>query len=268
MPPLLTRRQFLPATALAATAAVGLPPCLSPATELPRRTIFACGGGVLQGPDKPRLLLKYLLSLTGKKDPLVCFLPTAGADRPESIVAWYEAMNDLGCRPRHLRLINNSTNLKDLEQQVLSMDALFVGGGNTLSMLAIWKVHQVDVLLRKAWDKGIVLAGESAGMICWFEQGVSDSRPGDLTSVEGLGWLKGSATPHYHHKTRRPSCHRLLLADDLKAGVACDDGVGLVYYGDKFVRAVTAEEKAGAFTVRRADNKAVEEVLPIEVLGE
>ncbi len=266
MPTLLTRRQFLPATALAASA-VGLAAGLAPAAEPVRRTIFACGGGVLQGPDKPRLMLKYLLTLTGKKEPLVCFLPTAGADRPESIVAWYEAMNDLPCRPRHLRLINNSTNLKDLEQQVLSMDALFVGGGNTLSMLAIWKVHQVDGLLRKAWDKGIVLAGESAGMICWFEQGVSDSRPGDLTSVDGLGWLKGSATPHYHHKTRRPSCHRLLLADDLKAGVACDDGVGLVYESDKLVRAVTAEEKAGAFMVRHSGEKVEEEALPVEILG-
>lgn len=265
MPPLLTRRQFVPIAALTAASASRLLPDVRGA-EGPRRTIFACGGGVLQGPDKPRLLLKHLLTLTGKKDPLVCFLPTAQADRAEAIVTWYEAMNDLPCRPRHLRLINNSTNLKNLEQHLLSMDALFIGGGNTLSMLAVWKVHKIDVLLRRAWEKGIVLAGESAGMICWYEQGVSDSRPGELTAVDGLGWLKGSATPHYHHKTRRPSCHRLLLADDLKPGVACDDGAGLVYEGDTLVRAVSAEEKAGAFAVRRAGDKVMEDPLKIEIL--
>lgn len=265
------RRDFLrftPALALAATAQAAE----QPATQAKRR-ILALGGGGFKTSDRELLLLKYILALTGKKNPQICYLPTAGADQPEPIVAWYETLNDLDCRPRHLRLINNSSNLQNLEQQLLAMDAIYVGGGNTLHMLTIWKLLGVDAIMRKAYERGIVLAGVSAGMICWFEQGVSDSRPGALTRVDGLGFLKGSACPHYDHKDRmgkrdrQESYHKLLTTGDMQDGVACDDGVALLYEDEKLIRAVAENPKAGAFTVRRAGDKAVEESLTVEFLG-
>jgi len=103
--------------------------------------------------------------------------------------------------------------MKNIEKQLLSADAIWVGGWNTLNMLAIWKAQEVDVVLRKAWEQGVVLAGESAGMICWFEEGNSDSRPERLTVVKGLGFLKGSACPHYSPDSGRGRDYHRMLAD-------------------------------------------------------
>lgn len=260
----MTRRGFLDLAALAVAGAL-LPRSLR-ADEPAKRRIFASGGQYLLGPGTDRLLLKYMISLVGKKDPTICFLPTAQADAAQAIVNWYESMNELPCRPKHMRLINNSTNLKEFEAQLLAMDAIFVGGGNTLNMLAIWKAQGVDKVLRKAWENGVLLTGESAGMICWYEQGVSDSRPGELSVIEGLGWLKGGACPHYHHKNRQPSCHKLLLSGELKDGVCCDEGVALLYEGEKLTRAVAAIPRTAAYLIRKVDGKVVEEGVSVELL--
>src|ERR1017187_5878453 len=160
----------------------------------PTRRILALGGGGFRGSDGA--VPRYFLSLTGKKNPVVYFLPTAVGDSDKWIVEWYETMNELDCRPRHLKLFSESPRMKNLEETLLSADAIYVNGGNTLNMLAIWNAHGVDKILRKAYDRGIVLGGESAGMISWFEQANTDSRPEKLTAMECLGFLKGSACPH------------------------------------------------------------------------
>lgn len=271
----LNRRQFIQTCATAALSSVAVASTSALADEplKPKRRILAIGGGGTRASDRDRLMLKYIISLTGKKDPLVCLLPTASADNPESIVTWYENTNDLECRARHMRLINNSTNLKSLEKQLLSMDAFYVGGGNTLNMLAIWKAQGVDTILRKAWEQGTVMAGSSAGMICWFEQGVSDSLPERLSSVESLGFLKGSVCPHYNHRDRdgrrdrQESFHRLLLAGDIKDGIACDDGAALLYEDDKLVRIVGENPFARACCVRRDGQKVIEDPQAVEFLG-
>jgi peptidase E len=232
----------------------------------PTRRILAIGGGAYTGNDLP--LLRYLLALTGKKNPIVYQLPTAGGDSPVGVMRWYEAMNDLECRPRHLRLFNNSAGLKNMEAKLLAADAIFVGGGNTMNMLAVWKAHGVDLILRKAWQRGVVLAGESAGMNCWFEQGVTDSRPDKLTALDCLGFLKGSACPHYSNEApRKAAYHKMLLDGETKAGVACDDGAALLYEGDQLVRAVGIHAKARAYRLRRDGDKVVEEPLKVELLG-
>jgi peptidase E len=234
--------------------------------EMPTRRILAIGGGTYTGNDQP--LPRYLLALTGKKNPVVYLLPTAAGDSPVGVMRWYEVMNDLECRPRHLRLFHNSAGLKNMKANLLAADAIFVGGGNTMNMLAVWKAHGVDVILRNAWERGVVLAGESAGMICWFEQGVTDSRPDKLTSLECLGFLKGSACPHYDNEVqRKPAYHKMLLSGEAKAGVACNDGAALLFEGDQFVRAVAVNAKARAYRVRRDGMKVVEEPLNVELLG-
>jgi len=236
--------------------------------QQPVRRLFVAGGGVFPG-DPDRRLLRYVLSLTGKAEPRVCCLATAKGDHPEALVQWYEVMNALPCRPRHLRIFGPTKDLRNFEQELLAADLIFVLGGNTLNMIAVWKAQGVDAILRQAWERGIVLAGESAGMICWFEQAISDSRPGRLTAMECLAWLKGSAAAHYHEarEPRRPRYHELLLAGELKDGLACDDGAGVLFEGDRLAKVVTTSDKATAYRVRRAGPRVVEEPLPAELLG-
>lgn len=231
----------------------------------PLRRIFAAGGGIM-GSNAPWPLMRYILSLTGKPEPVVVCLPTARGDHLENIVAWYEMMNQLPCRPRHLRLFGPTKDLRDFEQQLLAADVIFVQGGNTLNMLATWKAQGVDAILRKAWERGILLAGESAGMVCWFEQTVTDSRPGGLTALDGLGWLKGGACPHYHTDSQRKPAFQKLLTDGGKDGVACDDGAGLLFEGEKLVKVVTVSEKATAYTLRHHGAQVVEEPMKAELL--
>ncbi len=236
--------------------------------DSPLRRIFVAGGGVM-GSNPPYPLLRYIVSLTGKPDPVVVCLPTARGDNLENLAQWYETMNQLPCRPRHLRLFGPTKDLRDFEQQLLSADVIFVPGGNTLNMLATWKAQGVDAILRKAWERGILLAGESAGMVCWFEEAVTDSKPGQLTRMECLGWLKGSVCAHYHFlpQPRRPRLHEMLISGEMKDGVACDDGAGVLYEGDKLVKVVTVSETATAYMVRRNGTQVVEEPLKAELLG-
>ncbi len=233
----------------------------------PPRRMFVAGGGIM-GSNSPYPLMRYILSLTGKPDPVVVCLPTARGDNLENLAEWYETMNQLPCRPRHLRLYGPTKDLRDFEQQLMAADVIFVPGGNTLNMLATWKAQGIDAILRKAWERGILLAGESAGMVCWFEEAVTDSKPGQLTRMECLGWLKGSVCAHYHFlpQPRRPRLHEMLISGEMKDGVACDDGAGILFEGDKLVKIVTVSETATAYLVRRNGDQVIEEPLKAELL--
>jgi dipeptidase E len=229
-----------------------------------KRLIFADGGW---GPVKDALpLMRYFISLTGKPNPKVCLLPTASGDSAESIVTFYDVMNQLECRPRHLRLFQPSR-VGNFEEYLMDMDAIYVGGGNTLNMLAIWKGQGIDKVLRKAYEKGIVLGGGSAGAICWFTQGCTDSRPGKLTALEGLGWLSGSTCPHFNLEKRQTAYHELILAGDLGDGIACDEGVGVLFEDEKISRIVSSLPKARAYAVRRSNGKIESTALETEYLG-
>jgi peptidase E/acetyl esterase/lipase len=215
-------------------------------------------------------MMNYFLSLTGKSDPVVVMLPTAVGDSDGAIARWYDKMNDFPCRPRHLKLFSDSKRMSNLEDKLLSADAIWVHGGNTMNMLAIWKAHGIDKVLKKAYDRGIVLGGESAGMICWYEQGITDSRPERLTGLECLGFLKGSACPHYRFEpNRKPTYHKLILSGEVKDGIACDDFAGLVYENEQLARVISSSPKITAYHVRRQDGKIVEEALkPIALQGD
>jgi peptidase E len=249
-------------------AAGAAPPAAEDPAAPPRRLLVGGGGGMVGGgPDY--LMLRYVLSLTGKPDPVVYCLSTASGDNIERLVVWYEIMNQLPCRPRHLRLFGLTRNARDFEKQLLSADAIFVPGGNTLNMLSVWKAQGVDVILRKAWEQGIVIAGESAGMVCWFEQAITDSRPEQLTPMECLGWLKGSGCAHYQYppQPRKPHYHQLLLDGQLKDGLACDDGAAILFEGERVAKVVTLSEQATAYRVRRSGAQVIEEPLKAELLG-
>jgi peptidase E len=230
----------------------------------PKKILFAIGGW--KSPKDALPLLRYFVGLTGKPNPKVCLLPTAMGDSSDSIVSWYDLMNQLECRPRHLRLFQPSK-VDSFEDYLLDMDAIYVGGGNTLNMLAIWKEQGVDKILQKALKKGIVLGGGSAGAICWFEQACTDSRPGKLSAIDGLGWLPGSACPHFDLEKRRAAYPELVLAGNLKDGLACDEGAGILFEDDKLVRVVRSLPKATAWTVKRQNGKIDLSALESQFLG-
>jgi peptidase E len=162
--------------------------------------IVGIGGG--RGEGESRLILDFRLGLTGKERPRIGFVPTASTEHPDVLVSFYALLSGRAdCT--HVSFFPWPP--EDLRERVLSQDPIWVGGGNTANMLAIWCVHAVDDLLREAWAGGAILAGESAGMICWFEAGVTDSFGPRLEGHHGLGLLAGSACPHYDgEELRRP----------------------------------------------------------------
>ena len=208
-------------------------------------------------PDNLRLD-RYILQHARNPNPVVCFLPTASGDSDGYIVRFYAAFGSLLCRPRHLSLFRQTG---DLESFVSECDVIYVGGGNTRNMLAIWRACGLDAILRRAWESGTVLCGVSAGAICWFEQGLTDSA-GSLDPMTCLGFLPGSCSPHYDGEPgRRPAYQALIQQGALTAGYALDDGAALHYVGDLIARVVSSRPAARAFHVRAEAGAVIEEAV-------
>jgi dipeptidase E len=203
-------------------------------------------GGAGETDEQTDALMRYLLDLTGKERPRVCYVPTASADAADAIVRTYDRLGRLA-EVSHLPLFPWPP--EDARGLLLGQDLVFVGGGNTANMLAIWRVHGIQGFLREAWEAGVLLAGWSAGMICWFESGVTDSFGPGLTAMDCLGWLPGSACPHYDGEELRRPRYRELIAGGLAPGLAADDSVGVRYDGTEAVEVVTARAGATAYRV-------------------
>ena len=218
----MRRREFLLSTlsTLAASSVLkGFD--ISPPRAATRKILIA-GGGY----GTP--FIRYMAQLTGKTRPKLLYLPTASADSATSTLAWYRNCAPLNVEPSdQASFIASTSQSRSWEEVLLSVDGIVCSGGNTLNQQAIWKAQGIDVILRKAWDNGIVLGGASAGSLCWFEEGTTDSRPRELTIVQGLGFLKGSHSPHYDaEKNRRPLYQELIASGKMKPGYACDNNAG------------------------------------------
>ncbi|MFL6035548.1 MAG: Type 1 glutamine amidotransferase-like domain-containing protein, partial [Gaiellaceae bacterium] len=217
--------------------------------------IVGIGGGG-DTPEQTRTLFRHVLSLTGTERPRVLHVPTATGDSTESIVNMYERLGAL-CDLSHLRFFPYPP--ADLRELVLSQNAVSVGGGNVANMLAIWRVHGFGEILREAWEQGVVLFGVSAGMLCWFESVVTDSFGLQLEGLrDGLGWLSGSACPHYDGEERRRPRYRELVDSGFPEGIAADDGVGLHYVGTELREVVTCRPGATAYRVTRDGEERLE----------
>ena len=228
-----------------------------------RQLIALGGGGFLM--EKSRALDNYFLRATGKPNPRICFIGTASGDAESARYKFYEAMATLDCRATHLSLIQPPT--WDLAAFAMEQDAIYVGGGNTRSLLALWREWGLDVALRAAYERGVVLGGISAGMICWFEYGITDSVPGTLSPLRCLGWLPGSACPHYDGEAeRRPAFHRLLAEGGIPPGYAADDGAALHFIDDELAHVVASKSTANAFRLSIQDGAVLEVALPRRVL--
>jgi peptidase E len=210
--------------------------------------ILGLGGGG-DTPEQTRALLAHALSLTGKERPSVLHVPTAVGDSDSAVVGFYERCRGLG-ELSHLKF--HPWPPAGMRELALAQDAIFVGGGSTANMLAVWRAHGFDRILREAWEAGVVLFGWSAGMICWFEAGVTDSFSPDLDGMpDGLGFLAGSACPHYDGESLRRPRYRELVESGFPEGVAAEDGVGLHYVGTDLHEVVSCRPGAVAYRVTR-----------------
>ena len=226
----------------------------------PQQQIIAIGGSGFLTDAQTRALERYVIRQARSKEPAVCFIPTANGDSDASLLRFYTIFSQLPGKLSHLVFFRRTP--RDLRSLLLSQDVIYVGGGNTRSMLAVWREWGLPEILREAWESGIVLAGRSAGAICWFEQGVTDSLAEVLVPLDCLGFLPGSCCPHYDGEAdRRPFYHQLLLDNKIGPGIAIDDGVGVHFRGTEPYRVITPREKAGAYRVRLVGRKAREEAV-------
>jgi len=265
----MQRRDFIWSSALAVGAAAikrspfdGLQRAvddLSRASVATRRILIAGG-------NYGEAFVRYMGTLTGKPRPRLCYLPTASADRADGIIAWYRTCAPLNVEPYvQESFVSSYRQTKGFDEVLLSMDGIVASGGNTLNQQAIWKAQGIDIILRQAWDRGIVLGGASAGSLCWFEEGTTDSRPKELSTVKGLGFLKGSHCPHYDREPqRRPLYQKLIGSGEMKPGYACDNDAGIYFEDNEVKRVVSARPEAKAYYVSVIDGKVVEKALEPE----
>jgi peptidase E len=232
-----------------------------------RRRILAMGGGGFTTDERAPALDRLVLSLTGKPVPKICFLPTASGDPRHQATRFYERFGAWPCEPSILSLFHLGRDRIDPWRHLMAQDAIYVGGGSMRNMLAIWREHGVDVAMRRAWEDGVVLAGLSAGAMCWFEGGVTMSG-GAPAPVAGLGLLSGSMSVHLDSEPERRSVYReAIAAGRLPSGYGVDDCAGLVFAGTRLEACVAS--RAGARVLQFAADGAggvVEHELAVKLL--
>jgi dipeptidase E len=225
-----------------------------------RRQIIAIGGGGFSTEPENAALDRYVLAQARRSNPAVCFLATASGDADAYIARFYAAFSRYRCRPSHVGLFARTADLKEV---LSAQDVICVGGGNTKSMLAVWREWQLPALLRRAWRSGIVLAGVSAGAICWFEFGVTDSWANRLAGLPCLSFLPGTCCPHYDGEPeRRPALQRLVAQRSVPTALALDDGAAAHFVGRKLTLIVSSRPNARGYRVQRSGSLSVETPLP------
>ncbi|MFS0864353.1 Type 1 glutamine amidotransferase-like domain-containing protein [Fredinandcohnia sp. 179-A 10B2 NHS] len=231
------------------------------------RQIIAMGGGGFSMEPENLLLDQYILSQVKKEVPKVCFVATASGDQSGYIERFYNAFKSLPCEPTHLSLFEPE--FENLEEFVLEQDIIYVGGGNTRNLLLLWKEWGLDLVLKKAYEKGVILAGLSAGSICWFEEGLTDPLNAPLYKLDCLGFLKGSNCPHYDGENkRRPAYHQLIAKGEIKEGYGVDDGVALHFKNEGLSCVVSSRVEAKAYFVKEVDGRAIETEIDSVYLGD
>ena len=228
------------------------------------RQIIAIGGGGFYRDAENLALEKYVIQQTGVESPRVAFVPTASGEPDHYLSSFYAAFLKLGCRPSVLTFFKRTPELRSF---LLNQDVIYVGGGNTKTLLAVWRDWGVTEIMREAWESGVVLTGVSAGAICWFEQGLTDSFSNELRPLDCLGFLPGSCCPHYSREPqRRPSYHRLLANGEIAAGVAIEDWTGTHFIGTELHRVIASKRGARAYSMRAVYGSVQEVPLPVEYL--
>lgn len=228
--------------------------------------IIAIGGIDYYAPDHVPTLERYILEQTGKSRPKVCFLPQATAEDYQGIVRFFEIFTRLGAAPSWLSLFRRVP--RDWADKLRENDVVFVGGGNTKSMLALWREWGVDSVLKEMLADGKVLAGTSAGAICWYEECVTDSI-WPLGAIKGLGFLRGSACPHYDGEVeRRPTMLRMVRDGEISPGIALQNAAAAHYVDGEFYSIITADKDARGYQISLEAGEIIEEELPHTYVGD
>ena len=220
------------------------------------RNIIAIGGGGFGANPGQGIIEEYILKQTKKKKPNICFIPTATGDNEAYKVNYYATFSKLQCNPTHLDFFKRTP---DLNKLILAQDAIFVGGGNTKSMLAVWKEWRLDILLKKAYKQGTVMSGVSAGAICWFENGITDSWAADLKIMPCMNFIKGTCCPHYDEEPqRKPTVKKFILDNKVKNIYAVDGGVALHIKNEKNFKSVVFRKDKNSYEVSSKKGNIIE----------
>ncbi len=219
------------------------------------KNIVAIGGGGFGRSLGSLVIEKYIISLVTKKRPKICFIPTASGDNDLYKLNFYRAFSKLGCITSHIDFFSRTENL---EEKVLNQDIIYVGGGNTKSMLAVWKEWNLNEILHNAYEKGIVMSGVSAGAICWFDKGITDSFADKLEIIDCLGFVKGIACPHFDEEKEREPFVNTLLERDIIDSCICIQGNSALHIKDNLdYKSVNFGEKKVCLKISKENNKII-----------
>ncbi|MEM5421211.1 peptidase E [Paraburkholderia ferrariae] len=236
--------------------------------------ILAIGGGGFMMEDTPSPIDRYIIDATGRTRPRICYLATPSGDLPAHIDKFHAAFGSSGCETSHLAFFRQpdarSIPVFDLRPKLLEQDAIYIGGGNTKSALAVWREWGLDAILREVWESGVLLAGMSAGAMCWFEAGLTDSFWGSTyRPLDCLGLLPGGCAVHYSSDPkRRETLHAAQHARMVPPSIAIDDFAAALYLGTSLDRVLSWQTGSTAYKVYREGSKVIETALPAEHISQ
>ena len=226
------------------------------------RQVIAIGGGGFGRTQASNLIEQYILDQAiNKSSPSICFIPTATGDLDPYVVNFYSVFSKLDCKPSHISFFKRTI---DLEEHIAKQDIIFVGGGNTKSMLAVWKEWNLDKILKIAYERGAVMSGVSAGAICWFDQGLTDSWADELKIMPCMNFISGNCAPHYDEEPeRRPATKKLLEENVITSMYGIEGGAALHFIDEAPTYTVRFAKKKNAYNVTLQDSEVTED--PFEV---
>ena len=223
------------------------------------RNVIAVGGGGFGRSLGDLRIEKYIVSTSNKKSPKVCFIPTASGDNNIYKLNFYRAFSKLNCITSHIDFFSRT---EDLRKNILNQDIIYVGGGNTKSMLAVWRDWDLDDILKQAYENGIIMSGVSAGAICWFESGITDSYYEDLKILKCLGFIKGIACPHFDEEREREPFVNISIEEGLIDSCFCIEGnCALHVTNENKFRSINFAENKACYEIRKKNNKILKKIL-------
>ncbi len=221
-----------------------------------KKHIVAIGGGGFGRGNSSYLIEKYILDLSGKTTPKICFLPTATGDNDSYIVRFYSIFNRLNCKPSHIEFFKRTPNIKN---HIKDQDVVFVGGGNTKSMLAIWKDWGMGEVLKDAYNEGVIMSGVSAGAICWFTSGVTDSWENELRILPCLDFICGTCCPHYDEEPSRiPYVKKIIFDEKVTNCISIEGGSAMHFIDGVPYKNVSFKNNKNTYNVFLDKNDIVE----------
>ena len=230
--------------------------------------ILTLGGHDFTSRPPDRAVCELILRLATERAggrPRICILPTASGDTAEQIGRFYASFGERPCEPSDVSLFRLGRRPMALRDHLLAQDLIYVGGGSLLNLLAVWEAHDLEAILSLAWRQGIVLAGQSAGAMCWFEAGITTSS-GRPEPGPGLGMLSGSLCVHYNNEPGRRAAYLSAIGEGMPGGYGLDDYAGLLWEGGGQPAAVTARRGARAYRVASGAEGVIESPLPSRLL--